>query len=101
VLNGGQTAVRLRAGTPHRIRIVVITAGDEVDLELLAGTEAVPWRALAKDGADLPPAQRRVEPARLHAGPGETLDFEWAPAPGTYTLRVDSFNDFEVTVDVR
>lgn len=101
VLNGGETVVHLQAGVLHRIRIIVITAGDEMDLELGRGDEIISWRAVAKDGADLPEVQQRVVLARLHAGPGETFDFEWTPMPGAYTLRVHSFNDFVVSVDVQ
>lgn len=100
MLNGGRP-VTLRAGLAHRIRLIVITASDEADIELLDGERVVAWRALAKDGADLPPSRQRAVPARLHAGPGETFDFEWRPSAGRYRLRVRSFNDFEVPVVVR
>lgn len=101
VLNGGETALELQAGVRHRIRIIVITAGDEMDLEFLRGDDAVTWRAVAKDGADLSDVQRRFVPARLHAGPGEIYDFEWTPEKGTYLLRVSSFNNFQVVVNVQ
>ena len=37
------------------------------------------WRAVAKDGADLPPSQAVAAAARLLTGPGETADFEFTP----------------------
>jgi hypothetical protein len=40
----------------------------------------VNWRPVAKDGANLPPVQRRERPAWLLTGPGETADFEFTPA---------------------
>lgn len=100
-LNGGQTRMELAAGVAHRIRVIIITSGDEVDMALLAGSDTVTWRALAKDGADLPPALQREVPAQLHAGAGETLDFEWTPQVGTYTLKVRSYNNFDVDIVAR
>ncbi|MGH8473826.1 MAG: hypothetical protein ACREVJ_15535, partial [Gammaproteobacteria bacterium] len=39
----------------------------------------VKWRAVAKDGADLPAAQARMGPAQVRIGVGETYDFEFEP----------------------
>lgn len=42
---------------------------------------------MAKDGFELPAAQRRVGPARLVFSVGETYDFEFTPRkPGTWPL---------------
>jgi FtsP/CotA-like multicopper oxidase with cupredoxin domain len=102
VVNGGRPLPVLRAGVTHRIRLVSMTAGDEFDLELRRGDDLVTWQPVAKDGADLRPAQAPPSPARLHAGPGETWDFEWRPAPGRYRLVMQtSFNDFEVEIRAR
>ena len=99
-MNGGRPFPSLRGGT-HRIRVINITAGDELDLEVLRDDRVIEWRAIAKDGADLPPSQATVRPARLHLGPGETWDFEWKRQPGQYRLAVKSFNDFEAAITVR
>ena len=49
----------------------------------------VHWRALAKDGAELPPHRQTIRAADLIAGPGETMDFEYRPAaPGMLRLLV-------------
>jgi hypothetical protein len=40
----------------------------------------VQWRAIAKDGADLPPRLATLRPARLTFLPGEIHDFEFTPA---------------------
>ena len=41
------------------------------------------WRAIAKDGMDLPPDQATTRPAIQQMGNGETFDFEVVPsAPG-------------------
>jgi hypothetical protein len=62
----------------------------------------VTWRAVAKDGADLPPSQA-VAAGRLLTGPGETADFEVrVEQPGELRLEVDSpFAGWRVEVPVR
>lgn len=69
----------LKAGSVNRLRIVVIPAAGYGDLVLLSDTTPVQWRALAKDGADLPPALATVRPARQLVSVGETYDFEFTP----------------------
>ncbi len=42
-----------------------------------------------EDGADLPPHQAAMRPARILKGPGETADFEYTPAaPGMLRLEL-------------
>jgi hypothetical protein len=49
----------------------------------------VQWRALAKDGAELPRHLQTMRAASLTAGPGETMDFEYRPmVPGLLRLDV-------------
>lgn len=89
----------LRRGVPHRLRFINITAADVVDVEAVQGDRPLPWRVVAKDGADLP---RPVPgPARFSMAPGETMDVEVTPARGTITLRVKSFNNFDAVFEVR
>lgn len=66
----------LRVGVPNRLRIVVIPAAGYGELTLLSDTTPVRWRALAKDGADLPAALATERPARQLVSVGETYDFE-------------------------
>lgn len=55
----------------------------------MSDSSLVAWRAVAKDGADLPAVQRVTRPAYLLTGPGETADFEFTPAaPGELRLEV-------------
>jgi len=50
----------------------------------------VRWRFIAKDGADLPPHQVRVQSSALTTSPGETFDLELPPqAPGIMVLKYD------------
>jgi len=69
----------LRAGVPNRLRIVIIPAAGYGELTLLSDTTPVRWRAIAKDGADLPAALATERPARQLVSVGETYDFEITP----------------------
>jgi FtsP/CotA-like multicopper oxidase with cupredoxin domain len=91
-LNGLATpaAIRLRTGVPHRLRLINITANN-VALVASLVDQAGPtqWKALAKDGATLRPAQAVSKAARQPIGVGETYDFEIASAqPKTLSLEV-------------
>lgn len=101
VLNGMQAPAPLAAGVAHRIRVINITPADVITMELRDQAGLVRWRAIAKDGADLMASQATERPARLELGPGETWDFVWTPARGSHTLRVDTFNKFDVPIEVR
>jgi FtsP/CotA-like multicopper oxidase with cupredoxin domain len=78
----------LRAGATHRLRIIMIPSAGAGDVLLLSDTSLVTWRAVAKDGADLPPHQATVRPARQRVAVGETFDFEFTPA-GLGNLRLE------------
>jgi FtsP/CotA-like multicopper oxidase with cupredoxin domain len=80
--------IELRAGTTYRLRLVNITGDVNTVVSLQDGDTTVAWRAIAKDGATLPPAQRVTRPASLFFDPGEIYDFEFTPAnAGSLTLR--------------
>jgi FtsP/CotA-like multicopper oxidase with cupredoxin domain len=89
-LNGSRSPViEMRAKRLHRIRLIHIAASVPLRFSLLRDTLPVSWRAIAKDGADLPPAQARVRPARQFIGVGEAYDFEFTPEqPGELRLVV-------------
>lgn len=80
--------LELRAGERYRLRFINILGDRSLDVSLVRGDSVVTWRAVAKDGADLPAAEATAQPARLHFDPGEIYDFEFRPAaPGPYVLR--------------
>jgi manganese oxidase len=80
---------RFAPGEPVRLRFAHISADELKTIRLLRDGQVVSWRLLAKDGADLPAAQRLSAPASLTLGVGETHDVEWTPpAPGLYLLEV-------------
>jgi FtsP/CotA-like multicopper oxidase with cupredoxin domain len=95
VVNGrlDPAPMELLAGRTYRFRLINI--GDARTYFALrraeSDTSLVAWRAVAKDGADLPPSQAVARTERLLTGPGETADFEFRPeAPGKLALELDS-----------
>jgi manganese oxidase len=93
-LNGSANPkpMELQVGVTYRLRIINITADNVAfNVHLLAGDEYVDWRPLAKDGADLPTAQRIVKRAIQPVGVGETYDVEYRPErPGDLRFEVRS-----------
>jgi manganese oxidase len=80
--------LELRAGVTYRFRVVGITGDLPETVALLEGEKPVNWRAVAKDGADLPASQATMRPAQLLFDPGEIYDFEFTPrAAGELTLK--------------
>ena len=82
LLNGATPGrpVELRVGVAHRLRLINITIGRPgISVEVMRDTSLVRWRALAKDGADLPDDGRVMRPARQLISIGETYDFELTP----------------------
>ena len=81
-----------KAGTKYRLRFIDIGTNDSDATISLVGEDAKPvlWRAVAKDGWTLPPAQATMHPARQEITVGETYDFELEPRRGDeLTLQVD------------
>ncbi|MGH7630809.1 MAG: multicopper oxidase domain-containing protein, partial [Gemmatimonadales bacterium] len=95
--------IELRARRPYRFRLINIGDARMSFALRRPDSTAVPWRAVAKDGADLPVSQAvdRTEP--LMTGPGEIADFEFTPeAPGDLVLDVNSpFATWRLGVRVR
>ncbi len=81
--------LRLAMGKEYRLRLVQIAPDWRVVVSLGDTAATAVWRAVAKDGADLPAPQRGVRPASVVMGPGETADFTFSPLhPGPFTLTV-------------
>jgi len=93
LLNGSAhpEPIELRAGTKYRFRFINIMAPNPpLAVSLLSGDAPVSWRAIAKDGADLPSGQATARPTQQMIAVGETYDFEFQPkSPGE--LRLDIF----------
>ena len=81
--------LRLTVGESYRLRIVHIVPDWTVRVALQRGDVVEQWRALAKDGAELPSHLQTSRAAMFVAGPGETMDFEYRPsAAGLLSLDV-------------
>ena len=79
----------LAAGRPNRLRLISIDPDHRIVYTLLRDTSVARWRAVAKDGAELPPTLATERQAMLMTGPGETADFEITPAgAGALALRI-------------
>src|SRR5204863_1654272 len=90
LLNGSITPppIVLRRGFASRIRLINITTGRPgLRMEIRQDTALVSWRPLAKDGADIPAADRSLRKATQTLSIGETMDVEFFPTrPGDYKL---------------
>jgi FtsP/CotA-like multicopper oxidase with cupredoxin domain len=106
-VNGGRSEepFDLRVGQRVRMRFINIQSEMPATFEVVRDSVHVGWRALAKDGFELPTAQAVEGPARRTLWPGETFDAEFAPSvPGTYRLRMVRYNGkvaYDRTVRVR
>jgi FtsP/CotA-like multicopper oxidase with cupredoxin domain len=102
LLNGRLTLAPLdvRVGVPYRLRFINITiARPSIRVELRRDTTLLTWRALAKDGRELPAARQLARPARQQISIGETYDFELTPAAaGAYRLEVRTGNGVLIAV---
>ena len=79
--------IELRAGVTYRFRVIGLTGDLPSSLAITRGGTPIEWRAVAKDGADLPANQAVMRPARLVFDPGEIYDFQYTPrAAGELTL---------------
>lgn len=94
LVNGTSTPrpLALRVGERYRFRIVDLhTFRPNMIVRLLRDSTLVTWRAVAKDGMDLPADQATVRPAVQQMGNGETYDFEVVPtAPGDLRFTISS-----------
>jgi FtsP/CotA-like multicopper oxidase with cupredoxin domain len=82
LLNGTSTpaARTLHAGEHYRLRFInVHVSRPSMRMRLLRGQELLTWRAIAKDGMDLPADQVSERPSEVQMGNGETYDFDFVP----------------------
>jgi FtsP/CotA-like multicopper oxidase with cupredoxin domain len=101
VLNGSPQppVLFLVSGKTYRFRFINITPEDGMmTTSLMLDNLPANWRALAKDGADLPESQATKRAATQVISVGETYDFEFSPEkPGAYQLRFCSKIGTEIT----
>jgi FtsP/CotA-like multicopper oxidase with cupredoxin domain len=78
-------------GQRHRLRLIDITANNPALFSLKGSGGLIQWRAVAKDGADLPAHQAVMQESQQQLWSGETYDFEYEPQEtGSLQLEVGS-----------
>lgn len=82
MINGSTSPAPLefRSGVTYKFRFINIAPTARKIVRIVSGTTVQSWRAFAKDGATLPPAQATIRPAYVALASGETYDFEFTPA---------------------
>jgi FtsP/CotA-like multicopper oxidase with cupredoxin domain len=94
LLNGSSTpsAREMRAGQHYRLRFINLhISRPSMRMRVLNGSALLAWRAVAKDGMDLPADQAVEAPSEVQMGNGETYDFDFVPTvPGE--IRIDVTN---------
>jgi FtsP/CotA-like multicopper oxidase with cupredoxin domain len=85
-------ALHLRVGERYRLRIIdVHTFRPSMIVRLLRDSTPVTWRAVAKDGMELPADRATTRRAVQQMGNGESYDFELAPTePADLRLTVSA-----------
>lgn len=79
----------LTHGVQYRLRVVNMAPDLAADLQLGAKEHLATWRAIAKDGADLPPRLMKTSEASLHIASGEAYDYEFRPElPGEIPIEI-------------
>ena len=79
LINGqpGPDPLPLQIAKPYRFRLINITDdASDLHVRLERKGEIVPWKIVAKDGADLPPEQIASSPADMFLPVGSTVDVE-------------------------
>ena len=94
LLNGSAkpAAREMRTGERYRLRFInAHTFRPSMRMRLMRDANLIEWRAVAKDGMDLPLDQATSRSSEVQMGNGETYDFEFVPTtPGD--LRIDVTN---------
>jgi FtsP/CotA-like multicopper oxidase with cupredoxin domain len=94
LLNGSAKPVgrEMRVGERYRLRFInAHTFRPSMRMRLMRGADLIEWRAVAKDGMDLPADQSTIRSSEIQMGNGETYDFEFVPATAG-DLRIDVTN---------
>jgi FtsP/CotA-like multicopper oxidase with cupredoxin domain len=88
LFNGSrEPVVDMARGRTYRIRLINISPNIPLIVSVLDDSLPAAWRAIAKDGADLPAHQATSRPAVQMIGVGEVYDFEFTP-PKRDSLRL-------------
>jgi FtsP/CotA-like multicopper oxidase with cupredoxin domain len=90
----------LQAGKHYRFRLINITdEGADLRVRLFARDQLASWTVVARDGADLPPAQIASSPAEMKLTVGSTADVDVAlTQTGITNLQVSSEDLLSITM---
>lgn len=99
LINGqkDQDTLYMKKGMRYRLRMINISFGFSMcNTSIIHNGTPVNWKALAKDGADLPSFQQVVKPALSQPiSIGETYDFEFIPGEsGDYLFQIKDLYGF-------
>ena len=92
-INGAEepSPLLLNRGVKYRLRLIDMAPNLAADFQLGSREHPVIWRALAKDGATLPPRLATTSDATMHIASGEAYDFEFRPdTSGEIPLQVEN-----------
>jgi FtsP/CotA-like multicopper oxidase with cupredoxin domain len=92
-INGSEafTPMVLSRGASYRLRVINMAPNLAADVQLGSKEHPETWRAVAKDGANVPSRLAKQENAALHIASGETYDFEFHPeVAGEIPLQVEN-----------
>ena len=97
VVNGERQPApqEFEVGRTYRLRFMHISPDDSKRVQIFRGDSLDTWTMVARDGAELPAAERRVQPAVFRImDTGNTFDVLWTPTePGDRTLRIRTAKD--------
>ena len=82
----------LQTGVTYRLRFAnITTTRPGLQIAMFRDSVLSRWTPVARDGADLPPAQRVTTPSRYGVTIGRTADFEITPSePGEMRLEMQT-----------
>lgn len=96
LLNGTSTPApqSMHVGEHYRLRFINLhVSRPSMRMRLLRGDDLLKWRAIAKDGMDLPEDQVSQRESEIQMGNGETYDFDFVPMdPGNLRLDITAAN---------
>jgi manganese oxidase len=102
-INGAEqpAALQWHTGRRYRLRLINITSASVGSFSISGPDGLTKWRAVGKDGADLPTSQSVTRDAFQEIAPGETYDFDFAPdKPGTLTVRFETVVGPKITQQI-
>jgi len=92
VINGDSASgppIEMERGKPHRFRFINISPAGRLFFSIRQDSTVARWRAVAKDGAELPANQATARPSMQRLAVGEMFDAEFTPgSTGEWILAV-------------